>query len=297
MVTCILYIQPDQDTFNSYLNSPYWCKFFLAGKAKICLHTYDTNRPLVEGVQELTVNQQNVAPEVDLEGFTRTFHVNTVYNRDMVNVKWYTIMLPFDVDYNTIMNVFGEGTQVMGYSGIHDYTLCFEEPKTTMKANIPYLIKPGETKSEYEFDGEDVNYTKILPKTEFSVVGENSSYNQYESEFVGTYCNQKIPVDAYYLKNNKFYYMPSENTTKGWKAYGAVVMIQEANGGNVSIRWDDLDSNIEENYATKIDNVSNDNAIDNDIINDNIIYNLAGQQVISPSRGIYIMNGKKIFIK
>lgn len=117
---CVLYLSPDDKTFERYLQSPIWCKFFLAGKAKICLHTYDTNRPLVEGTQKLTVDQTNVAPEVNPGGFTRTFEVNTVYQREMTNAKWYTIMLPFPVDADVVQEVFGEGTKILGYSGIHD---------------------------------------------------------------------------------------------------------------------------------------------------------------------------------
>ena len=113
---CVLYLQPDAATFQSYLDSPIWCKFFLAGSAKICLHTYDTNRPLVERVQHLEVNQTNVS-SFDLEGFTTTFHVNTVYQRDMSSAKWYTIMLPFPVGADVVQDVFGNGTKILSYSG------------------------------------------------------------------------------------------------------------------------------------------------------------------------------------
>ena len=294
---CILYIQPDLGTFNSYLNSPIWCKFFLAGAAKICLHTYDTNRPLVEGIQVLTVNQTNVAPEMNLDGFTRTFTVNTVYQRDMSEVKWYTIMLPFNVDANIVNSVFGEGTQIMGYSGIHDNTLCFENAQTSITANVPYLIKPGKTKSEYEFDGSKISYSTPLASTEISAIG--TTYTQYNSEFVGTYCNKQIPEYAYYLKNGLFYYMPSENTQKGWKAYGGVVMINEGATaeGSAAARpsANYLGVNINAGSATGIDTPTS--VATESISLEGTIYTLSGQQVSNPGKGIYIINGKKILIK
>ena len=298
---CVLYIKPDSETFNSYLNSPIWCKFFISGSAKICLHTYDTNRPLVEGVQELTVNQNNVHYEIGaiIGDFERIFHVNTVYFRDMTTLKWYTIMLPFDVETNIVKSVFGEGTKIMGYSGIHDYTLCFEEATETIEANVPYLIKPGNTESDYEFDGSTISYSKISESTtEFSALGANTSYNQYDSEFVGTYCNKQIPVYAYYLKSDKFYYMPSENTKKGWKAYGGVVMINASavEGGSVAARpsanyfeinIDDMPTGIDAPTSVAIGTQSLDGPI----------YTLSGQQVKNPGKGIYIRNGKKYLIK
>ena len=299
---CVLYIKPDRETFNSYLNSPIWCKFFISGSAKICLHTYDTNRPLVEDVQKLTVNQTNVHSEIGaiIGDFERIFHVNTVYFRDMTTLKWYTIMLPFDVETNIVKSVFGEGTKIMGYSGIHDYTLCFEEATDKIEANVPYLIKPGNTESDYEFDGSTISYSKISESTtEFSALGANTSYNQYDSEFVGTYCNKQIPVFAYYLKSDKFYYMPSENTKKGWKAYGGVVMINASavEGGSVAARpsANYFEINIDDDMPTGID-APTSVAIGTQSL-DGPIYTLSGQQVKNPGKGIYIRNGKKYLIK
>ncbi len=308
---CILYIQPDQDTFNSYCSSPYWLKFFVAGAAKICLHTYDLNRPLVTGYQELEVVQPNVMPENIHEGLTivemedmpanfyRRFPINTVYQRDMSEVKWYTIMLPFDVDAATVEDVFGEGTQILAYSGIHDYTLCFEHGKSSITANVPYLIKPGETLSQYEFNGSSIYYTPPTGSTDFSVDGLNPEYNQYNSQFVGTYCNKQIPEYAYYLKNGLFYYMPSENTQKGWKAYGGVVMINEGATaeGSAAARpsANYLGVNINAGSATGIDTPTS--VATESISLEGTIYTLSGQQVSNPGKGIYIINGKKILIK
>ena len=295
---CVLYLSPDDETFESYLKSPIWCKFFLAGTAKICLHTYDTNRPLVEGVQELTVDQTNVAPEFNLDDFTRTFKVNTLYQREMTNAKWYTIMLPFPVDAETVEDVFGTGTQILGYSGIKDYILCFQEVKTSLDPDVPYLIKPGVSKGEYEFDGEDTNYsTPTASITEYIAQQGKPSYNQYTSQFVGTYCNKQIPTYAYYLKNNLFYYMPSENTQKGWKAYGAVVLIDAGGSESVAARPSAtyLDVNMEAAEATGIDSPTSIAIGDRQL--EGTMYTLSGQQVTNPGKGIYIINGKKILIK
>ena len=289
---CILYVEPKTEILEAYSNAPYWQKFFIKGMVKIYLRPTDLQRPQVSGVQQLVV----VSPNVN-DGTPTTFTVNTVYVRSMDHNKWYTIMLPFAVSYEKLNEVFGDGTQVWGYSGVYDNTLCFDEPVTEveegMAADTPYLIKPGVGKGEYEFDGLDVNYTPFDDSPSLAVAGGQKGPEQYTSTYQGTYTNQKIPTYAYYLKNNLFYYMPDENTTLGWKAYGGIVYVTDGNnveqGINVSVL--DLavgrsgDASVIESYQMETK------------ASDQLLYNLAGQQVRQPKRGIYVRNGKKIIIK
>ena len=289
---CILYVEPTTEILKAYSEAPYWHKFFIKGMVKIYLRPTDLQRPQVTGVQQLEVESPNVN-----DGAITTFIINTVYVRSMDTSKWYTIMLPFAVSYDLLQEVFGEDTEVWGYSGVYDNTLCFDEPVTEagegMEADTPYLIKPGVAKGEYEFNGLDVNYTQFNPSPSLAVAGGQKGTEQYTSTYQGTYTNQKIPTYAYYLKNNLFYYMPSENTTLGWKAYGGVVYVGEGNsegsGTNVSVF--DLaighsgDASVIESYQMETK------------ASDQLLYNLAGQQVRQPKRGIYVRNGKKIIIK
>lgn len=289
---CILYVEPTQAILEAYSNAPYWQKFFIKGMVKIYLRPTDLQRPQVTDVQRLVV----VSPNVN-DGTPTTFIINTVYVRSMDPSKWYTIMLPFDVSYAKLNEVFGEGTQVWGYSGVYDNTLCFDEPVTAaevgMNADTPYLIKPGVGKGEYEFNGEDVVYTSFNGSPSLAVAGGKKGAEQYTSTYQGTYRNQQIPTYAYYLKNNLFYYMPGENTTLGWKAYGGIVYVgDESNvepGTNISVF--DLavghsgDASVIESYQMETK------------ASDQLLYNLAGQQVRQPKRGIYVRNGKKIIIK
>ena len=289
---CILYVEPNEDVLEAYANAPYWKKFFIKGMVKIYLRPTDLQRPQVSGVQQLEVTSPNVN-----DGYTTTCTINTVYVRSMDVSKWYTIMLPFAVSYEKLKEVFGEGTQVWGYSGVYDNTLCFDEPVTVagegMEADIPYLIKPGVAKGEYEFNGEDVSYTPFNASPSLAVAGGQKGTEQYTSTYQGTYTNQKIPTYAYYLKNNRFYYMPGENASLGWKAYGGIVYVSDESnvdpGTNVSVF--DLavghsgDASVIESYQMETK------------ASDHPLYNLAGQQVRQPKRGIYVRNGKKIIIK
>jgi hypothetical protein len=287
---CILYVEPNENILKAYSEADYWKKFFIKGMVKIYLRPTDLQRPQVSGVQQLEV----VSPNVN-EGTTIISTINTVYVRSMDTRKWYTIMLPFDVSYAKLKEVFGDTTQVWGYSGVYDNTLCFDDPVTKagegMAADTPYLIKPGEAKGEYEFDGQYVDYTPYDDNPSLAVAGGQDE--QYTSTYQGTYTNQEIPTYAYYLKDNLFYYMPGENTTLGWKAYGGIVYVgNESNveaGTNVSVF--DLavghsgDASVIESYQMETK------------ASDQLLYNLAGQQVRQPKKGIYVRNGKKIIIK
>ena len=284
---CILYVEPTTDVLKAYSEAPYWQKFFIKGMVKIYLRPTDLQRPQVTGVQQLEVPNPNV------NEYDYICTINTVYVRSMVPDKWYTIMLPFAVSNEKLKEVFGEDTQVWGYSGVYDNTLCFDEPVTDMKADTPYLIKPGEGKGEYEFNGQDVDYTPFDASPSLAVAGGKKGDEQYTSTYQGTYTNQKIPTYAYYLKNNLFYYMPSENTTLGWKAYGGIVYVSDESNAaqGAKSQFFDLavghsgDVSVIESYQmeTKASNQP--------------LYNLAGQQVSQPIRGIYVRNGKKIIIK
>ena len=283
---CILYVEPTTEVLEAYSNADYWKKFFIKGVVKIYLRPTDLQRPQVSGVQQLTVENPNV------NEYDYICNINTVYVRSMDSSKWYTIMLPFPVSNTMLKGVFGADTQVWGYSGVYDNTLCFDEPVTDMEADTPYLIKPGVGKGEYEFNGEDVDYTSFnaSPSPSLSVAGGKKGTEQYPSSFQGTYTNQKIPTYAYYLKSNKFYYMPGENTKLGWKAYGGIVYVSD---GGQSAKVSVFDMTVgEPGVATGIESYQMDTKT-----SDQPLYNLAGQQVRQPKSGIYVRNGKKIIIK
>ncbi len=286
---CVLYVEPTKEILEAYSNAPYWQKFFVKGVVKIYLRPTDLQRPQVTGKQEIDV----VSDHVNDGSVTDKFIINTVYVRSMDPQKWYTIMLPFPVSNTMLKGVFGADTQVWGYSGVYDNTLCFDEPVTDMEADTPYLIKPGVGKGEYEFDGEVVDYTPFNASPSLAVAGGKKGPEQYTSSFQGTYENQQIPTYAYYLKNGLFYYMPGENTKKGWKAYGGIVYVgdesNEGQGAKVSV----FDMTVgEPGVATGIESYQMDTKT-----SDQPLYNLAGQQVRQPKSGIYVRNGKKIIIK
>ena len=217
-------------------------------------------------------------------------NTKSVYTREMKDDRYYTICLPFPISSTLLTQVFGTGTKVYQYGGVKNSCIMFtqEVTNTGMNADTPYLIKPGKWANRWEFSFRDVEYTDHNSEALLEVeVNSDVSDVDFSSTFTGTYLNKEIPVYAWYIKNNVFYYMPGVNTSNGWKAYGAVILINGTDGSIKSMNIDFGDS------MNKITDVQ----IGEDL-QGREIFNLMGQKVDTPNvHGIYIINGKKVYFK
>jgi hypothetical protein len=80
-----------------------------------------------------------------------------------------------------------------------------------------------------------------------------------------------------------FYRLSSSSTLEAGKAY----LKSEDNSQNVKFFGQGDDT------PTGISSVERENVI----TSDSVIYNMAGQRVAAPTKGIYIINGKKVILK
>ena len=150
---------------------------------------------------------------------------------------------------------------------------------TAIEANHPYIIKVSAAVTEFTVDGVDVNPADD-PRGTFRA-------NKKLKDFVGTYvADFDFYNDAKYtplfLSGNKFWY--ATESTKHMKAFRAYFdfgdMLSEADAARVAIAFDE---------ATVINDVRT--------CSDNRYYNLSGQQVETPTKGVYVKNGKKVIVK
>lgn len=199
--------------------------------------------------------------------------------------EWSTICLPFAMSQAQCQAAFGSDVQIGDFTG---YTYNSDEDKITVNfssvtaiaANHPYIIKVSAAVTEFTVDGVDVNPADD-PRVTFR------ASNKKLKDFVGTYV---ADFDFYdeakhtplFLSGNKFWY--ATESTKHMKAFRAyfdfVDMLSEVDAARVAIAFDE---------ATVINDVRT--------CSDDRYYNLSGQQVKAPTKGVYVKNGKKVIVK
>lgn len=214
---------------------------------------------------ESLVLDETVAPEALTAG------VQDVELKYTVKEGWNTIVLPFAVDD---LNVFGEGAKAYKLTTYNGGALSFE-PITALESGMPYVLyveTTAEANGNFKFKGVDIT------ATEPATVGFN------DAKFVATYA----PMAAGTM-TGKYGVVPSTGkiqkgganaTMKGFRAY--FELPAGTNGARMIIDGEDV---------TAI------SSIITDAENGNAIYNLNGQRVNAATKGVYIINGKKMIIK
>ena len=184
-----------------------------------------------------------------------------------------TLVLPFDVED---VSVFGEGSKVYEFSAYNaeTQTITFKEADE-IKANIPCLLKATKAtggKGTYTF--ENVTFVAGEPTKEADDVS-----------FIGTYAPTILAATTtgnYVVSDDKLYLVDSDVSVKATRAYFTVEGASEAGVKSISMSFGD--------DATGIVNVVESEA------KSGKIYDLQGREVKNPARGIYIIDGKKVFL-
>ena len=233
----------------------------------------------VNVVDAITVTLDENAEEAP----TAASGVTALVKRSITGGNWSTICLPFAIPEEKMTAAFGEGVVVRDFTG-YDYDEAAGEIKVkfstvkSMEANHPYIIKVASDISEFTVEGVDIDPSKNL---RYAV--------EEGKEFVGTY--EIIPnlytVGEYdaapiFISENKFWYANSKNSKKAtllaFRAY--FDFKDEADMARIGMIFDE---------ETGIDNVTYQS--------DGEFYNLRGQRIETPSKGIYIKDGKKVVVK
>lgn len=196
--------------------------------------------------------------------------------------EWATLCLPFAMTEAQVRTAFGVDVQLGDFCG---YDVDSQEDKIyarfksvkTIAANHPYIIKVAE--DVMDFTADDVNIVPASPQV-------NLGTEQQPKAFIGNYvAGTSVGKGCLYLNANKFRYSVGSTKIKAFRGY---------------FNFCDLLSDYESNYANARvyilfeDDVTGISSIEGDQSSADDYYNLKGQKVQHPVKGVYIVNGQKI---
>ena len=218
--------------------------------------------------------------------------VNVRVLRTIKANQWSTICLPFAMTEEQVQEAFvteENGTvQLAKFSDwnseedgedVVGVNIIFETVNGGIEKNNPLLIKVSSPVTEFAVDG-----VTIEPVEEPSVVIKHGSKkNDPKSYMIGTYQAETVLESCFlFLSGNKFWYSTGATKMKGYRAYFDFTdKIESGLSSRVTML---LDDEVSTGIATLHHNQDTDNEF----------YNLQGQRVSKPSKGVFIQGSRKV---
>ena len=218
--------------------------------------------------------------------YTRTF--DKYYN---AGKNWTTVVLPFaatsvknNVDELLPWDVENRKFWLMEFSGENGSTVNFTTASSPLKANTPYIIAlPGDAYGTQSLVGKNTltfSADNVDVKANAKSVSTGTNY-----KFVGTMTNTGSLDNIYALNNDGDTFKKGTATVEPFRAYFAPTSIA-ATATSLAIGFG-------EGSATGIETLK----LSNTDVKREGFYNLNGQRVSQPKKGLYIVNGKKVIVK
>ena len=193
---------------------------------------------------------------------------------------WNGIVLPFDLtnDVKTALGASDVKTLGSASESAGAITLNFTDASLPVAAGTPVLVKLSEAKTNISFDGVDLKST--TPTTVAKTVAGNTF------TLTGTYSTADLEASEVYLvSNTKFYHKKADDALSA-KPFRAYVVQTGAAEARVLFNLDG------EGETTGVVELKGNTGLGR-----NECFNLAGQRVQNPTKGLYIVNGKKYIVK
>ncbi|MBQ7472452.1 MAG: hypothetical protein IJS97_08535 [Prevotella sp.] len=209
-----------------------------------------------------------------LKGFTN--NVDVTVNRTLVADKWQGFSLPFDLSAEEIAASELNGATIAQFKSSSDNVITFEAA-TAIEAGVPYLIKPAE--------GDNITSMTFTGKTIAADV-ENQIEGEGDYQFKAQLFNESLPTDgtiAYMSTGTQKLKKLTSGGIKGTRAY--FIIPEEATEARIVIEGEEVTSIQGAEFIVTP--------------KDGVYYDLQGRKLTGKptQRGIYIVNGKKVFVK
>ena len=230
--------------------------------------------------------------------------VDVTVERTIKANEWSTICLPFDMSAGQVKAAFGTDVKLKkldswSFAGdnsaaAESLTLGFTNA-TTIEKNVPLLIKVSSNISSFDVDGVEVD-PEEYPSSDLVTysTGSGKSKKTYTACMYGTYVKKSTDAKDMFIANNKFWYSVGSTTIKAFRATFWFV-----DGSDNNVLLDSYNTVSPARVISVFGGDDNTTDISNIIqqADEDAIYNLSGQRVTNPGKGIFIKNGKKIVIK
>lgn len=203
-------------------------------------------------------NQTFTSPATDIAN--TTVRLKRTLSKDY----WNTFVVPFDIP--------SMDATIQEYTGVDGHTMHFAQT-TSIEAGTPYLIKPTSA------DITNPTYTDVTLRAQ---AARSIAYGDYK--FVATYSPQELATDKtelFLTTDGKLSY-PANDSGKTLKGLRAYIQVPANAGASLFI----------DGEATGISEIEEMRNVENETF-----YNLKGQRVAQPGKGLYIVNGKKVIIQ
>ena len=196
--------------------------------------------------------------EVSIPSGSRS--VNSTLYRNIAAGEFATICCPFEITGGA------DGTFYQPES-LTNGILNFETV-TTKNGGKAYLYKAASAVTALTHAGDHW-------------LADNTTANGTGVQMVGTYTNiDAVPTDDYVLSGTNLYKVNSTVTLAPFRAYFTVEGTLEA---RIALSFDDETTGIK--------------TLNHSLLNVNKYYDMQGRRVAQPTKGLYIVNGKKVMIK
>lgn len=219
--------------------------------------------------------------------------IDVTVNRTIKAGEWSTICLPFDMDEDQVKEAFGDDVELADFTSwsfegttanVEKITIGFTDV-TEIEKNHPYIIKVSSNITS--FGAKNVT---IVPPT-----GDDIPYvdrtckkgkTNYTGSMYGYYAYGDIDENEIFINANKFWYN-NGNKIKAFRAtfsFGDIILHDVVSSSRITMSFND-------------DETTAVNEIVRESVADDRYYNLSGQQVKTPTKGVYVKNGKKVIVK
>jgi len=228
--------------------------------------------------------------EDDTDAPTKQDNVDVTVKRTIKANEWSTICLPFAMTGADVVSAFGSDVKIADFTSwsfegeeedVTKISINFKSisPQSGLEANHPYMIKVTSFVSQFTAYNVNINPTKNprLTKT-FS-----NDDDDYTARMNGYYKKTDVTSDQFFVSENKFWFN-DDFTIKAFRATFSFPVTLA----------DDASSRMTMNF---IDEATAINAVDADDDSSDEYYNLQGQRVDTPAKGVFIKGGKKILVK